>query len=58
LFKSPSAFASSKVNSFDALLIDEAHRLTSDVQIKQIISVSKLSLFFIDEDQRVTLKDI
>ncbi len=27
-------------------------------QIKEIISASKCSLFFIDEDQKVTLKDI
>jgi len=27
-------------------------------QIKEIIAASKLSIFFIDEDQKVTLKDI
>jgi hypothetical protein len=27
-------------------------------QIKEIINASKFSIFFLDEDQRVTLKDI
>lgn len=54
-------------NEFDALIVDEAHRLNrfsglfgnlGDNQIKEIINASKFSVFFIDEDQRVTLKDI
>ena len=54
-------------NSFDALIIDEAHRLNEksglfnnlgENQIKEIINAAKCSIFFIDEDQRVTLNDI
>ena len=51
----------------DALIVDEAHRLNAksgmfsnlwENQIKEIIHAAKFSLFFIDEDQKVTLKDI
>lgn len=54
-------------NAIDALIVDEAHRLTEksgfmnnlgENQIKEIINASKFSIFFIDEDQKVTLKDI
>ncbi len=54
-------------HTFDLLLVDEAHRLTrkSDIygnvgenQIKEIIAASRATVFFIDEGQRVTLKDI
>jgi len=49
------------------LLVDEAHRLNEksgmfnhlgENQIKEIIEASRFSVFFIDEDQKVTLKDI
>jgi hypothetical protein len=49
------------------LVIDEAHRLNEKSglysnrgvnQIKELINASKFSVFFIDEDQRVTLNDI
>src|SRR5690606_15519603 len=52
---------------FGVLLVDEAHRLNEksglysnlgEHQVKEIIYSSKLSVFFIDEAQRVTLKDI
>lgn len=67
LFKGSGAFIGTTENEFDALIIDEAHRLNKhsglfgnlgDNQIKEIISSSKFCIFFIDEDQRVTLKDI
>ncbi|AAR34734.1 DNA/RNA helicase domain-containing protein [Geobacter sulfurreducens] len=54
-------------NTFGCLIVDEAHRLNEksgmfshlgENQIKEIISASRLSVFFIDEDQKVTLKDI
>ncbi len=47
--------------------MDEAHRLNAksgmfqnrgENQIKEIINASKFSIFFIDENQKVTLKDI
>jgi DUF2075 family protein len=67
LFKGSGAFTDTTKNIFDALVVDEAHRLNEksglysnlgENQVKEIISASKLSVFFIDEDQRVTMKDI
>lgn len=67
LFKGSGAFVAGEKNTFDALIVDEAHRLNEksgmygnlgDNQVKEIISASKFSVFFIDEDQKVTLKDI
>jgi DUF2075 family protein len=54
-------------STFDALIVDEAHRLNEksgmfknqgENQIKEIIEASKFSIFFIDEDQKVTWHDI
>ncbi|WP_299077998.1 DNA/RNA helicase domain-containing protein [uncultured Paraglaciecola sp.] len=54
-------------NNFGALLVDEAHRLNEksglygnlgENQIKELINASRFNVFFIDEAQRVTLKDI
>ena len=55
-------------DTFDVLIVDEAHRLNQksgmfqnvgENQVKEIIHhSSRLSVFFLDEDQRVTLKDI
>ncbi len=67
LFKGSGAFTTSEAGIFDVLLVDEAHRLNEksglyqnlgDNQIKETIQASHLTVFFIDEDQRVTLKDI
>jgi DUF2075 family protein len=67
LFTSSGSFTEVESNTFDALIIDEAQRLNEksglfnnkgENQIKELISSSKTSVFFIDEDQRVTLKDI
>ena len=67
LFKGSGGFTETGPDVFDALIVDEAHRLNEksglyqnlgDNQIKEIIEASKLSVFFLDEDQRVTLKDI
>jgi uncharacterized protein len=67
LFKGSGAYTSCKANVFDALIVDEAHRLNEksgmfqnlgENQIKEIIHSAKFSVFFIDEDQRVTWKDI
>ncbi len=66
LFKGSGAFVDEPTNQFDALIVDEAHRLNKksgmfqnlgENQIKEIINASKFSVFFIDESQRVTLKD-
>ncbi|MFC1684999.1 DNA/RNA helicase domain-containing protein, partial [Pseudomonadota bacterium] len=67
LFKGSGAYTNCESNIFDALIVDEAHRLNEksglfqnlgENQIKEIISAAKFSVFFIDEDQRVTFKDI
>ncbi|MBQ3473885.1 DUF2075 domain-containing protein [Candidatus Saccharibacteria bacterium] len=66
-FQNSGNFYHVETNSIDALVVDEAHRLTEksgfmsnlgENQIKEIINAAKFSVFFIDEDQKVTLKDI
>lgn len=67
LFKGSGSFIDINKNEFDALIVDEAHRLNrfsglfgnlGENQVKEIINAAKFSVFFLDEDQRVTLKDI
>ncbi len=67
LFTSSGAFCKIENNAFDALIIDEAHRLNEksgmfknmgENQVKELIHAAKLSVFFIDEDQKVTWADI
>ena len=67
LFGNSWEFHDAEPNTFDSLIIDEAHRLNhksglygnlGENQIKEIINASKFSVFFVDEDQRVTLNDI
>jgi DUF2075 family protein len=66
LFKGSGSYIDTKPNQFDCLIVDEAHRLNQksgmfmnlgENQIKEIINASKVSVFFIDEDQIVTTKD-
>ncbi len=67
MFSGSGSFTETENNAFDLLLVDEAHRLSAksgmfnnkgENQIKEIIQSAKTSVFFIDEDQRVTFKDI
>lgn len=67
LFSGSGAFSETRANVFDALVVDEAHRLNEKSglygnlgknQIQELIGASKCSIFFLDEDQRVTFKDI
>ncbi|MFN8776770.1 MAG: DNA/RNA helicase domain-containing protein [Flavobacteriales bacterium] len=67
LFQGSSKFHNATPNSFDVLIVDEAHRLNEkggmfynlgENQVMEIIRTAACSIFFIDEDQRVTLKDI
>jgi len=67
LFSGSGTFTASMKNDFDVLIVDEAHRLNAksgifkskgENQIKEIINAAKNSIFFIDEDQKVTLQDI
>ena len=66
LFKGSGCYYESEMNEFDALIVDEAHRLNEksgmfknkgENQTKEIINASKFSIFFIDENQRVTVAD-
>ena len=67
LFTGSGSFTTTQTNEFDVLVVDEAHRLNEksglyqnlgENQIAEIINSAKCSIFFIDEDQRVTLTDI
>lgn len=67
LFKGSGGYVDLAPNVFDALIVDESHRLNEksglygnlgENQIKELISSAKCTVFFIDEDQRVTLQDI
>lgn len=67
LFTGSGDFISTQPNGFDTLVVDEAHRLNEKSglysnlgknQIQEIIQAAKCAIFFIDEDQRVTWKDI
>ena len=67
LFDSSGSFHRSEANAFDVLIVDEAHRLNEksgiysnlgENQVKELINASKFSVFFIDEDQKISTKDI
>jgi uncharacterized protein len=67
LFTGSGSFVKTPRGTFDALIVDEAHRLTEkggfygnegDHQVREIINAANCAVFFLDEDQRVTLKDI
>lgn len=65
LFKSSDSFWNVPKDTFDCLIIDEAHRLKrksmmfhGENQIKELINAGRVSVFFIDENQRITTKDI
>lgn len=67
MFKWSGSYVNAEHNEFDILIVDEAHRLNEkswmfsnlwENQVKEIIHASKFSVFFIDEDQKVTMKDI
>ncbi|HET6350981.1 MAG TPA: DUF2075 domain-containing protein [Coriobacteriia bacterium] len=67
LFQGPGRFYEHRGAPLDVVVVDEAHRLNEksglygnlgENQIKEIIAASRFSVFFIDESQRVTIKDI
>lgn len=67
LFKGSGAFVDRPKDELDCLIVDEAHRLNAksglfqnqgDNQIAEIVHSAKCAVFFLDQDQRVTLKDI
>ena len=65
IFKGSGTFIDSESNDYDAIIVDEAHRLTEktgffkkgDNQIREIINAGKLIVFFIDKFQRVSIED-
>ncbi len=66
LFRSPFGLSKIPANSYDCLIVDEAHRLVKKMygdwggenQVKECINASLLTVFMLDEDQAVTTKDI
>lgn len=67
MFKGSGGYIDTQENFYGALIIDEAHRLNEksglygnlgENQIKELINASAFNIFFLDEAQRVTLKDI
>jgi DUF2075 family protein len=67
MFSGSGSFFNTDPDTYDFLLVDEAHRLNKksglygtqgENQVKELIQASKCTIFFIDEDQRVTLDDI
>ena len=66
LFKSSGSFTTTEENQFDALIVDEAHRLNEksgffgnlgENQVKEIINSAKFSVFFIDKHQKIAFND-
>jgi len=67
LFSGSGAFVETARNTFDALIVDEAHRLNrfsglygnlGENQIKEVIESAQCTVLFVDDDQIVTLADI
>lgn len=66
LFRSPFNLCKLPNNFYDCLIVDEAHRLVKKMygdfngenQIKECIQTSLLTIFLLDEEQKITTKDI
>lgn len=67
LFKGSGSYVNADENQFDALIVDEAHRLNlksglygniGENQILEIINASKFSIFFVDDNQKIHINDI
>lgn len=66
LFAGSGQFYDASENTFDVLIVDEAHRLKNENayqyygknQIEDIIKAAKVSIFFIDDNQRIRPEDI
>lgn len=66
LFRSPFGLCNQQPNYYDCLIVDEAHRLVRKMygdfngknQVQECIAASLFTIFLIDEDQRITTKDI
>lgn len=66
LLSGSASYTHSEEDEFDALIVDEAHRLKlrhqyskgGTNQIREIMAASRTTVFFIDEAQKVTWQDI
>lgn len=67
LFSGSGAFVDTHADAYDALVVDEAHRLNvksglygnlGEHQVKELMSSARFSAFFVDDAQVVTLDDI
>lgn len=67
LFTGSGGFTQAEPDAFGTLIVDEAHRLNEksglygnlgENQVMELIRAARCCIFFIDESQRVTLKDI
>ena len=67
IFTGSGCFIDAPKDTFGALIVDEAHRLNEksglfsnkgENQIKEIIRASRFSVFFVDDNQRIHIKDI
>src|SRR5699024_4583748 len=66
LFKGSGSYVNAPKDEFDVLIVDEAHRLNEksgmfqnlgENQVKELINAAKTTIFFIDEHQKVTIKE-
>ena len=65
IFKGSGTFIDSSMNDYDAIIVDEAHRITEKTgfykkgenQIKEMINAGKFCVFFIDKYQRISIED-
>ena len=67
LFVGSGSFIDTPTNTMGSLIVDEAHRLNmksgmfsnlGENQIKEIINTARFSVFFVDDCQRIHMKDI
>ena len=67
MFGGSGAYIDTHRDTFDTLIVDEAHRLNEksglygnlgENQIKELIGAAKCTIMFVDDDQVVTLSDI
>jgi DUF2075 family protein len=67
LFSGSGSFWDNKTDTFDTLIVDEAHRLNEksglyrnqgDNQVRELMLAARCTVFFVDDNQRVTLLDI
>lgn len=66
LFMGSASFSECHDNEYDILVVDEAHRLKNgkaygykgDNQVEDIINSSRISIFFVDDKQRIRPEDI